>query len=235
MSRSLKPSNPPRYDGHWISVSDLMAGLMMVFLCIAIFMMRSMLDERDKVRKMAVSYRENQVAIYESLMAEFEKDLPRWGANIDRDSLTFSFSTPDSMFETGESVISEFYQNILSEFVPRYMKVLSPFHVSIEEVRLEGHTSSGWSQTQNAHEAYFKNLELSQDRTRSVFHYITTLENTALYHEWLQANMAAVGYSSSRPIINEQGHEDSEGSRRVAFRVITNSELKIKDIIEETL
>lgn len=221
-------------DSHWLSVSDLMAGLMMVFLCIAMVMMRSMLHEREKIRMIAMSYQQNQLAIYEGLKNEFDDDLERWGAVIDKDSLTIVFNTPDSMFDTGETELNEQYQNTLSEFFPRYMKVLEPFTDSINEIRLEGHTSSGWKNSTDQQNAYFKNLALSQARTRSVLQFVTDLNAVEHYQAWMNQNIAAVGFSSSRTIKDEYGNEDVKQSKRVAFRVITNSDEKIKKILEET-
>ena len=55
-------------DGeHWLTVSDLMAGLMMVFLFIAIAFMRHVSIERDKIKDVAVAYQQNQVAIFDAL------------------------------------------------------------------------------------------------------------------------------------------------------------------------
>ena len=76
---------------HWLSVSDLMAGLMMVFLFISISMMRDVMLERDSIKEVALTYQKNQQAIYLSLMAAFEKDLSKWGAEIDRENLSFNF------------------------------------------------------------------------------------------------------------------------------------------------
>ena len=41
---------------HWISMSDLMAGLMMVFLVISVAFMRYVQIEKDKVKEVAVAY-----------------------------------------------------------------------------------------------------------------------------------------------------------------------------------
>ena len=205
----------------------------MVFLCISVAMMHSVLIERDKVRQVAISYRDNQMSIYQSLVKEFEQDLQRWGAQIEQDTLTISFQTGDTMFETGSSELSLPYQAILAEFFPRYLTILSPFHNSIEEIRLEGHTSSGWQQP--GENAYFKNLALSQDRTRSVLKFVSSLPESQAFDEWITQYVAAVGYSSSRPILDSSGIEQAEQSKRVAFRVITNSEVKIKNILEKTL
>lgn len=222
-------------DSSWISVSDLMAGLMMVFLCIAVAMMRSVMIEREKIRTIALSYKENQLAIYESLQREFEPDLPRWGATIDRDTLTVAFNNSDAMFDIGQARLNSGSQVSLQEFFPRYMQVLAPFKKSIEAVRIEGHTSSGWGQSNDRNAVYFNNLRLSQDRARSVLRYVYTLDAVTAHSNWMMQNVAAVGYSSSRPIYNSDGSENIDQSKRVAFRVITNSENKIHSILEESL
>ena len=219
-------------DNQWLSVSDLMAGLMMVFLCISVAMIHSVLAERQKITAIALSYKENQLSIYNALVNSFKGDLDRWGASISDDTLTIVFQAQDAMFETGKTELSARYKGILEEFFPRYMHALKPFAESIEEVRLEGHTSTGWGVSDKSDNAYFKNLKLSQERTRSVLRYISSLDTITEYEDWMKVHLAAVGYSSSRPILNEHGLEDSVRSKRVAFRVITNADLKIKDILE---
>lgn len=220
-------------DSSWLSVSDLMAGLMMVFLCVAVAMMHSVMIEREKIRTIAMSYKENQLAIFQALQVEFKEDLLRWGAVIDRDTLTVAFNNSDAMFATGEAALTQGYQRVFEEFFPRYMDVLQPFTESIEAVRIEGHTSSGWGADVGANQSYFNNLRLSQERARSVLRSVYGLESLASYQIWMMRNVAAVGYSSSRPIYNSDGSENIERSKRVAFRVVTNSETKIHSILAE--
>lgn len=219
-------------ENQWLSVSDLMAGLMMVFLCISVAMIHSVMAERKKITAIALSYQENQLNIYRALLDSFNVDLERWGASISDDTLTIVFQAPDAMFETGKTELSDRYKKILAEFFPRYMIALQPFTDSIEEIRLEGHTSSGWGAFDDSSDAYYKNLTLSQARTGSVLRYVTTLNDVSGYQEWMKGHMAAVGYSSSRPVLTASGEEDPVRSKRVAFRVITNADLKIKNILE---
>lgn len=219
-------------ENQWLSVSDLMAGLMMVFLCISVAMVHSVMAERKKITAIALSYQENQLNIYRALLDSFNVDLERWGASISDDTLTIVFQAPDAMFETGKTELSDRYKKILAEFFPRYMTALQPFTDSIEEIRLEGHTSSGWGAYDASGDAYYKNLTLSQERTGSVLRYVTTLNSVSKYQSWMKGHMAAVGYSSSRPVLKANGEEDSIRSKRVAFRVITNADLKIKNILE---
>ena len=56
---------------HWVSLSDLMAGLMMVFLFISVAYMRYVQIERNKIKEVAVAYQNTQVALYNALDAEF--------------------------------------------------------------------------------------------------------------------------------------------------------------------
>jgi outer membrane protein OmpA-like peptidoglycan-associated protein len=210
MSRLLDPRVTEQEETHWLSVSDLMAGLMMVFLFIAIALMRNAFMERDKIREVAVAYQENQVAIYDALMEEFAEDLPRWDAVIDADSLTFTFQSPDVLFALGKIDLSREYQELLAEFFPRYMQVLGQFTHSINEVRIEGHTSSVWNSHSTDTEAYFLNMELSQGRTRSVLAFVYDMADVAEYQDWIKRHFAAVGLSSSRPVLDEQDQEKGD-------------------------
>lgn len=220
-------------ETHWLSVADLMAGLMMVFLFIAVALMRNALIERDQIREIAVAYQENQVSIYEALMNEFEADLEKWDAQIDED-LSFRFGSPEVLFGVGSDQIRPRFQEILDDFFPRYLEILRDFRGSIDEVRIEGHTSSVWNRSVTEAEAYFLNMELSQGRTRSVLEYAYSLPAVEADQQWVKRHFAAVGFSSSRPVLSSEGVEDRARSRRVTFRVITNAEIQIRRILEQS-
>lgn len=231
MSDLLNSRAAEQEEHHWLSISDLMSGLMVVFLFIAIAMMLNTQEESRKVQDVAVAYQENQVAIYQALMGEFKKDLHKWNAKIDRQTLTFTFHSPDILFESGRKALNNRYRKLLSNFFPRYLQVLNQFEDSIEEVRIEGHTSSVWEHA-TATEAYFKNMRLSQGRTRNVLQYVYRLPEVDAYRPWLKKHMVAVGFSSSHPVLDDEGRENLDASRRVTFRVITNADIKIKQILE---
>lgn len=219
---------------HWLTVSDLMAGLMMVFLFIAVALMRNAFLERDKIKEIAVAYQENQVAIYAALVDEFAEDLERWDAQIAKDTLAFEFKSPDVLFGLGKTDIRPQFKEILADFFPRYLHILRDYRDSIGEIRIEGHTSSVWNNQTSENEAYFFNMYLSQGRTQSVLRYVYELPGIDDERDWVKRNFAAVGFSSSRLVLDEIGQEDAEASRRVSFRVITNAEIQIRRIIEES-
>ena len=92
-----------KFDSDWISISDLMAGLMMIFLFIAISYMNSLQIKAKQIKKIAVAYQELQDDLYHDLNEEFKYDLPKWKAEIDRETLSVKFHEPDVLFEQGRS------------------------------------------------------------------------------------------------------------------------------------
>ena len=216
---------------HWISMSDLMSGLMMVFMLISIAFMQYVEMQRDTIKEVAVTYQNTQVALFEQLFDEFKGDLPLWDAEIDKDTLEFRFKAPEVLFATGKIDIQPRFAAILSDFFPRYLGVIKNFKDSISEIRIEGHTSSEWSFNSTATEAYFNNMELSQGRTRSVLQYVYALPSIIKDQDWIKSKFAAVGFSSSHVILDEYGNENSETSKRVSFKVNTNAETQIRKIL----
>lgn len=220
-------------EAHWLSVADLMAGLMMVFMFIAIALMRNAMLERDQIREIAVAYQDTQVAIYEALRDEFDDDLDKWNASIDED-LAFRFKSPEVLFGMGSAETRPRFKEILDNFFPRYLDILKRFRNSIDEVRIEGHTSSVWNSRVSDTQAYFLNMQLSQGRTRSVLEYVYRMPEISEDQRWVKRQFAAVGFSSARPVLGPDGEEDRARSRRVTFRVITNAEIQIRKILEES-
>ena len=125
-------------EEHWIPLSDLMTGLMMVFMLIAIVFMIQVqaeakkteeLKERaeeqaTKMRQIAVIYSDMREKLYTALEAEFRNDLTKWGAELDRD-LSIRFKEPEVLFASGKSELSSRFKEIMSDFFPRYLRILS--------------------------------------------------------------------------------------------------------------
>lgn len=220
-----------RDEGHWISVADLMAGLMVIFLFIAISYIRPIENTQATIRTIAATWNESELDIHAALQEEFEDDLERWNAELERETLTLRFKAPEVLFGNATHEIKPTFQRILSDFFPRYLRVLWSFRDAIDEVRIEGHTSSVWQGATSADDAYFRNMALSQARTRSVLEYGLLLPTAEPFRDWARQHLTAAGLSSSRPIVTN-GAEDYARSRRVEFRVLTNAKRQIVRIIE---
>lgn len=220
-------------DDHWLSVSDLMAGLMVIFLLIAISYIMDALKQQETVEEIARAWQENQIEIYEALKEEFKEDFDKWDAEIEKDTLIIRFNNPEVLFNQGQTGLSEKFRTILSDFCPRYLDVLVTFRKSIDEVRIEGHTSSEWNfVSSNSDAAYFGNMQLSQGRTRSVLQFCMGLDfkDQGWLKDWARTTITANGLSSSRLIkVNEK--EDPSKSRRVEFRVQTKTKERVIKIL----
>jgi outer membrane protein OmpA-like peptidoglycan-associated protein len=138
--------------------------------------------------RIAVLYDDMRNDLYRSLLLEFKSDLDRWHADIDPD-LTIRFREPEVLFDSGKSDLKPKFVEILNDFFPRYVKVLglTKYKDSIEEVRIEGHTSSYWLGL-NSDQAYFKNMELSQARTRSTLEYVLTNTRVFGFERWIKSS-----------------------------------------------
>ena len=229
------PRDSEGQEDHWIPLSDLMTGLMMVFLLVAASYMTDMEIANYKIRKIAVRYSEVHDALYKDLAREFRNDLPRWGAELHRD-LSIRFREPDVLFTTGSDALNPRFEAILDNFFPRYIAILDSkkYRHSITEIRIEGHTSSFWNKTTppDSDAAYFNNMALSQARTRSTLLYVMELAAVSPERPWLKRVLTANGLSSSRLIYRSDGQEDPVRSQRVEFRVKTDAASRIARIIE---
>lgn len=217
----------------WVSLSDLMTSLMMVFMLIALAYMVKVEADSKKIRDIAVLYDQLRMELYQDLQDEFSEDLAKWGAELDKDS-TIRFKEPEVLFATGKDELKPKFKAILDDFFPRYLRILTSdkYMNSVQEVRIEGHTSSIWNSNFSEGDAYFLNMNLSHNRTMSTLRYVTQLPNVNEEIRWLRKYLTANGLSSSKLILNVDGSENMERSQRVEFRVRTDAESKIARIIE---
>ena len=133
-------------ENHWMSISDMMSALMIIFLFIAISFMIKVNEQKKDMDKIIRESKQVKIEIYEALNKEFRDDFSQWGAELDQKPLSVRFKEPDVLFKPNSSRIEEKFIVILDDFFPRYLKVLNnpKFRDSIQEVRIEGHTSSEW-------------------------------------------------------------------------------------------
>lgn len=228
-SNTDKPDNP-----FALSIGDLMAGILFIFV---LLLSVTMLEIQEKVEADAeISSRYNNIKsnIYLDIAREFKDNLSAWNAVVDSTELSVRFSTNEgfdtktSYFESGSYIPSVYYKNILDDFFPRFLEVVSneKYRESIEEIRIEGHTDSDGE--------YLYNIQLSQNRAREVLDYCLHLvEKNEKYSnmvDWVKFKITANGLSYSHPILNNDGTENKALSRRVEFKVRTNAEKQLEEI-----
>jgi len=230
----------------WLAISDMMTGLMMVFLFISVSYAHQIKKQSDEIVEKAIedaveSHDDIQNIVYDlidvrseiarDLHEEFDRDLSRWDAEIDDETLTFRFNSPEVLFRAGDDQVSPLFEQILSNFWPRYLSILSQHQENISEIKIEGHTSSEWSHDVEKNESYFNNMKLSQDRSRNVLQKCFDFTPNSLI-EWSISTITANGFSFSRLVYDENGNEDSYASRRVEFTIHVSSDDSINEIAE---
>lgn len=218
----------------YLSIADLMSGLMMIFLFIAIAFMINVQRQNDAMTKIAAVSEETRKNLYHDLSIEFKSDLKNWNAEILKDN-TIRFKSPNVLFETGKSELSLKFTAILEIFFPRYIKIIQNYSNEIKAIQIEGHTSSDWLNSQNINIRYINNMELSQQRALSTLKYCYSLfANQAQQRDWLQQVLKANGLSFSKRIFNADGSENADKSRRVEFKIVTKAEEKLNQILKQS-
>lgn len=224
----------------WMSVSDLMTGLMVIFLFVAVAYMIQVQDNQSVLTE----YVETKKDLHEKLVKEFAGDTARWVASIGTD-LSMKFKNPEVLFATGKFELTDSFKTILNEFIPKYLKILlnDSLNGKIKEIRIEGHTDDVPA-PQFHSDPYIANTMLSQLRAVSVLHHIRLMPTYQQYTQeqkeklefWFTANGLSYGralddngeyvYQSRHPINRDK-------SRRVEFRIVTAGDEVLENFVDK--
>lgn len=227
-------------QNEWLHVSDLMTGLMVIFLFVAIAYI-SQIQENQSV---LTDYVETKQEIHDTLIKEFAGDTLRWQMSIGKD-LTMKFKEPTVLFTLGSYALTPHFKDILDEFLPRYFNILLTESLShnIQEIRIEGHTDTVPIPSYDS-DPYIANAILSQRRALSVIQYFRNMETFQNYTPeqqkqlefWLTANGMSYGraldsdgnftHLSAKPI-------DNDRSRRVEFRIVTTGDEVLENFVKK--
>jgi outer membrane protein OmpA-like peptidoglycan-associated protein len=202
----------------WIATSDMMTGLMMVFLFIVIIYSKLIFGAVEDVTT-------TTQRLCSQLEDAFDQYRGDWEISICEDGLLVRFEN-DANFASSECELSDIFSNILDTFYPLLMTVVWDNKDDINELMIEGHTSSEYGDATLSN-AYLLNTQLSQCRSRNVMSYVIKLppiEQNSDYMEWSFNNLTAHGLSSSQLLYDENDNEDRTRSRRVEFRIRTNAQ-----------
>ena len=224
----------------WLSVSDLMTGLMVIFLFVAI----AYISRVQKNQSVLTDYIETKNDMHDKLVKEFAGDTLKWQMVIGKD-LTMKFKNPTVLFATGSYQLTLGFQDILNEFLPRYFNILLNDSLSkkIQEIRIEGHTDDvpipGYDP-----DPYIANAMLSQQRALSVIRYIRempeykkfTPEQQHQLEFWLTANGLSYGKaldSNGEYTLKSGKPIDKSLSRRVEFRIVTTGDEVLENFVKQ--
>ena len=232
-----------KQENFWIPYADLMTVLMIIFLFISLAYMGLVQFQKREQDKIFEEYKLTKENLYKELEQAFKSDFTKWNLELDKD-LSIKFTNPEVLFPSGKSEITPKFQQILSEFFPKYLKVIlqEKYQDKIAEIRIEGHTDN--RPINETDDAYIDNIKLSQDRSRKVLqflrglNYYSTLtgKQEELLRFWLTANGLSFGRTLDKnkelTILSKQPI-DNERSRRVEFRIVTTSDRLVEKVIQQ--
>lgn len=224
----------------WMSLSDLMTGLMIIFLFIAI----AYISRVQSNQSVLTEYVETKKNLHDKLVKEFQGDTLKWQMSIGKD-LSMKFENPTVLFDQGSYELTPGFKLILDDFLPRYFNILlnDSLRSKIKEVRIEGHTDDVPFPTLDP-DPYIANVILSQQRALSVLKYFREMEIYKQYTEqqrrllefWFTANGLSFGKALDKDGEYTQisGKDiNREYSRRVEFRIVTSGDEVLENFVNK--
>ena len=174
---------------------------------------------RDELQKKQGQL-EQMVGVKAQIVQQLSSALRKSGIDVSVDEQTGAIALPSQMlFTTNSATLSDGGQKYLRRFLPVYLDVLlsDEFRSYVSEIIIEGHTDSNGT--------YLHNLQLSQERALSVANYVLgdsfmsdTLGLNASAKKTLLGLVTASGRSFSAPVLDANGDEDQNASRRVEIK-----------------
>lgn len=177
----------------WIALSDLMTGLMAIFLTVSLAILINQDAQRDEI------------------VQDVQQALKQSGLEIETDPRTGDMNiATDFAFESGKAVLKPEGKAILDKLMPVFAEaVFDKLSINqqdeITRLIVEGHTDSVGS--------YASNMKLSTDRANAVLTYIDIEMPDFPHKAELLAKMTAVGRGE-----NDASPTENPADRRVLLR-----------------
>lgn len=211
---------------YWLSIGDLMAGILIIF--ILLFISKTLEAGRELQKKEVII--ENFTSIKKKIIAKLKNEFEKKNIKIDIDPQTGAIKIDDKiLFNTGEYKIKLEGKEYLYNFIPIYINLLlndNEIKNELSQIIIEGHTDDVGS--------YIYNMELSQKRAFEVVKYIYNEMPDFKGKSELEKYITANGRSKIKLIRDEKGKINQEKSRRVEFQFKLKEDETLKRI-EETL
>ncbi len=213
MRIKYKKEEPTQDNIFWVTMTDLMTALVLVF--IVLFFYTYMTSYYEKIQGQ-IEQKKASEALEQTLKEQKIK------ANIDDITGVVKISDLE-LFDINSYELSEKGKNYLDKFAPAYFNSIfsnNYLNNNVEKIIIQGHTDSQTYKGKfSADEQYMKNMDLSLKRAYSVANYMTNTPYNKANGNKLRKMIIVEGASYSTPIIIN-GQEDYNKSRRVELKVV---------------
>ena len=202
-------------DGNifWITMTDLMTGLVLVF--VVMFFYTYVTSHLELVK---------QTLAKETATKNLQESLKSQNINATVDLVSGVVKISDlELFELGSYKLSDKGKKYLDKFAPAYFNSLftnSYLDKNVDKIIIQGHTDSQtFKGKYNEDEQYMKNMELSLDRAYAVANYMANTPYNKSNGNKLRKLIIVEGASFSNPVLLN-GKEDYAKSRRVELKLV---------------
>ena len=188
---------------------------------------QSALDEKTTQLATQQKRIDNIIGVKADVIEALKKEFASNNMTVEIDANNGALVMDSSvLFDYDETELSDAGKEVLAQVLPIYCNVLldPQYYSYLAEIIIDGYTDSSGG--------YEYNLELSQRRSLAVAEYLLELSQNFLSEDnqtLLRQNLTVNGHSSSNLILDANGNEDAEASRRVEVKF----RLKDEEMIEE--
>ena len=237
-------ADEPREQEYWLSYSDLMAGLLMVFVLLLVAANFRFTSAADYLRVVAdrVTSSVQTMAVRDQITRQLRAEQERSPGVIHVDSVTGSITLSDGvLFDEGSAVLKPRGKRILKSFVESYLPVVtrdSAYRDHLREISVEGHT--------NDNGGYLYNVRLSQARAFAVMNFFIDAAPDPSSQRFLMRYLTAKGRSYSQIVCNGEIRAywdcpaeliDKAASRRIEIHFRLDDEevvRKVKTLLDDS-
>jgi len=209
---------------YWLSFSDLMSGLLIIFILLSVYMLldyKSAAAELEMTKQTLAEYTHMNTTIIEKLKAELGSSI-----SIDSDTGTLVLNS-ELLFDSGKSELKPEGKLFLNEIMPAYFRIL--FKDTEIRENIAGITIEGYTDDQGTYEY---GLSLSYNRALSVYYYMLNDPGFQEYHDDMKKLIILTGRSEAGYLpINE--NETPEDWRKRNRRVEIKFDLKYREIYKQ--
>ena len=214
IKNNFNQNNQSDENVFWVTMSDLLLGLVVVFLVLFILAITGYTQNK-------IQEKETQYQVTEKIVQELEKK----NIKVDADKFSGKIKISDlELFELNSSELSDKGKKFMSDFVPVYFDTIMKdpqILKNISKIVIEGHTDSqAFAGSKSTEEKYYRNMDLSLKRASSVAQYIVYSKYNGKqdYENSLYKLLSVEGKGPSEPVFVD-GKEDFAKSRRVELKI----------------
>lgn len=215
--RNTKNNNEFDSSVFWVTMSDLMLGIAVIFIVLFVFAISGYTQNR--IQKESMKYQLNDALKVELKKNNIEAEVDKFSGNVKISDL--------ELFELNSWKLSSKGTDYLSKFIPIYFDTLfadKKLSDKIIKISIEGHTDSqAFKSASSAQDHYLKNLNLSLKRAEAISDYVIRSCYKKPYNNELIKKLSTEGKSFTSPVI-VNGKEDYNKSRRVELNITFKDE-----------